>query len=158
MAPQVSVLADGDLLLRAALEIEMRKRGIAFTVGEVGEQLAVEHFTTTRGLPKLQHAPTGTKNVDALSRNGDSYSIKAIFKGKKTRTICPDTGDADKQLFEYLLIVRLSDSWALRSIHQLSWGGFLDVRSWDKRMNASYVPISSKALSRATVMFETSVG
>jgi len=155
---QVSALADSELLLlRAALEIEMRKRGVAFTVGEVGEQLVVEYFKTTRGLPKLQHAPTGTKNVDALSRNGDRYSIKTIFKGKKTGTIYPDAEDADKQLFEYLLIVRLSDSWALRSIHQLSWSGFLKVRSWDKRMNAWYVAISSKALSSATVMFEALV-
>lgn len=107
---QLTRFADDELLqLRASLEIEMRKRGIAFTVGAVGEQLAVEHFKETRGLPKLQHAPTGTKNVDALSRNGDRYSIKTIFKGKKTGTIYPDTENPNKQLFEYLLIVLLSD-------------------------------------------------
>jgi len=141
---------------RGRFKIEMRKRGIAFTVGEVGEQLAVEHFKKTRGLPKLQHAPTGTKNVDALSRNGDRYSIKTIFKGKKTGTIYPDAENADKHLFEYLLIVRLTDSWALQSIHQLSWAEFLRVRAWDKRMSAWYVPITSKALSVASVILEAS--
>lgn len=156
-ASQVSALDDDELLeLRAALEIEMRKRGIAFTVGEIGEQLAVEHFRATRGLPNLQHAPTGTKNVDALSRNGERFSIKTIFKSKKTGTIYPDPDDADKQLFEHLLIVRLSDRWELHSIHQLSWGEFLKVRSWDKRMNAWYVPISNKVLSGATVILDAS--
>lgn len=154
-AVQVSKFADDELLqLRAALDVEMRKRGIAFTVGENGERLAVEHFKATPGLPNLQHAPTGTKNVDALSRNGDRYSIKTICKGKKTGTIYPDAGDADKQLFEYLLIVRLSDSWTLQSIHQLTWKTFLEARSWDKRMNAWYVAISGRALADATIVFD----
>lgn len=153
----VSTLADDELLhLRAALDVEMRKRGIAFTVGEIGEQLAVEHFKATPSLPNLQHAPTGTKNVDALSRNGDRYSIKTICKGKKTGTIYPDAAHSDKQLFEYLLIVQLSESWALKSIHQLTWDAFLKVRSWDKRMNAWYVGISSRALADATVIFVAS--
>lgn len=153
----VSELADDDILrLRASLDVEMRKRGIAFSVGEMGEQLAVEYFKATSGLPNLQHAPTGTKNVDALSRNGDRYSIKTICKGKKTGTIYPDSENKDKQLFEYLLIVRLSDSWTLKSIHQLTWNTFLKVRSWDKRMNAWYVAISGRALADASVIFETS--
>lgn len=148
-------MVDGDLLLlRAHLDLEMRKRGIAFTVGEVGEQLAVEYFKATAGLPNLQHAPTGTKNVDALSRNGDRYSIKTICKGKKTGTVYPDAKDADKQLFEFLLIVQLSDLWTLKSIHQLTWDNFLKIRSWDKRMNAWYVGISSRALADATVVYD----
>ena len=69
-------MTDAELvLLRAGLDAEMRKRGIAFSVGGVGERLVIEHFQKTSGLPKLQAAPRGTKNVDALSRNGDRYSI-----------------------------------------------------------------------------------
>jgi hypothetical protein len=138
------------LLLRAALDTEMRKRKIAFSVGEIGELRAIEHFKVTPGLPNLQKAPAGTKNVDALSRNGDRYSIKTICKGKKTGTVYPDHDNPDKQLFEYLLIVQLTDSWGLKSIHQLSWNSFCDVRSWDKRMNAWYVAISGRTLSAAT--------
>jgi hypothetical protein len=33
------------LLLRAKLEFEMRRRKIAFSVGDVGERLVMEHFT-----------------------------------------------------------------------------------------------------------------
>jgi hypothetical protein len=153
----VSALPDDEILrLRASLDVEMRKRGIAFSVGEMGEKFAVEHFKTTPGLPSLQHAPTGTKNVDALSRNGDRFSIKTVCKGKKTGTIYPDSENADKQLFKYLLIVRLSESWTLESIHQLTWHAFKTVRSWDKRMNAWYVAISSRALAAATVVFTAS--
>jgi len=69
----------------------MRKRKLAFSVGEFGERLAIQYFQQTPGLPKLQPAPKGTKNVDALSRNGDRYSIKAICTAKKTGTVYPDT-------------------------------------------------------------------
>lgn len=143
------------LVLRASLDVEMRRRKIAFSVGEVGELLAVAHFKATAGLPNLQKAPTGTKNVDALSRNGDRYSIKTICKGKKTGTVYPDSDNPDKQLFEHLLIVHLTDSWSLKSIHQLSWNTFCGIRSWDKRMNAWYVAISSRTLTSATTIFDS---
>ena len=145
------------LLLRANLDMEMRKRKIAFSVGEIGELLAIEYFKSTSGFPNLQKAPTGTKNVDALSRNGDRYSIKTICKGKKTGTVYPDPENPNKQLFEYLLIVHLTDSWGVKSIHQLTWDVFCEVRSWDKRMNAWYVAISNRALSAATTIVDFSV-
>lgn len=141
------------LLLRADLRSEMRKRGIADSVGVVGEQLALDYFRNTPGLINLQLAPTGTKNVDALSRSGDRFSIKTLCEGSKTGTIYPDSDEPEKQLFENLLIVRLTPGWTMKSIHQLSWSQFLDVRSWDKRMNAWYVSISKRSLSVATEIF-----
>src|SRR2546428_9483914 len=124
---------DAFVFLRAGLDAEMGIRKMAFSVGGVGERLAIEYFRQTPGLPKLQLAPRGTKNVDALSRNGDRYSIKAHCSAKKTGTIYPDPRDRDKQLFEYLLIVKLGTDWALKSIHQLSWQQFTKIRSWDSR-------------------------
>ena len=135
----------------------MRKRGIADSVGAVGEQLAIEHFRKTPGLPKLQLAPRGTKNVDALSRNGDRFSIKTICEGSKTGTIYPESDDRDKQLFEHILIVKLSEDRSLGAIYQLTWNEFVKVRSWDKRMNAWYVAISARALGGATKVFSAPV-
>jgi hypothetical protein len=135
-SPLTEMSDDELVLLRAGLDAEMRKRGIAFSVGGVGERLVIDHFHKTAGLPKLQAAPRGTKNVDALSRNGDRYSIKTVCNAKKTGTIYPDPDDRDKQLFEYVLIVKLAEDWSLESIHQLPWSEFVKVRSWDKRMNA----------------------
>lgn len=152
--PELSTLKDEELLLlRAQLRSEMRKRGIADSVGVVGEQLVIEYFRITPNLVNLQLAPPGTKNVDALSRNGDRFSIKTICDGSKTGTIYPDPDDAQKQLFEYLLIVRLSSTWSITSIHQFSWSQFLEVRSWDKRMSAWYVGYSAVNLKRAMQIF-----
>lgn len=147
----VEAIADSDLVvLRAALEVEMKRRGIAFSIGDIGEHLVIKHFRETAGLPNLQSAPRGTKNVDALSRNGDRYSIKTIWNAKKTGTIYPDTVDSKKQLFERLLIVRLNDGLALSAVYEFSWEQFLVARRWDKRMSAWYVPCSGKAFITST--------
>ena len=144
----VNTLSDVELLrLRATLEIEMRKRGIAFSVGQIGESKVIDHFNSTPGLPNLLPAPVGTKNVDALSRNGDRYSIKTIWHAKKTSTIYPDPKDKKKQLFEFLLIAQLNDDLTLKSIHQFSWHDFTKVRSWDSRMSAWYVGCSNKNIN-----------
>lgn len=151
----LSTMSDDDLvLLRAGLDAEMRKRGIAFSVGGIGERLVIEHFKKTPGLHKLQAAPHGTKNVDALSRNGDRYSIKTVCNAKKTGTIYPDSDDKNKQLFEHILIVKLAEDWSLESIHQLAWDDFVKVRSWDKRMNAWYVAISQRTLGAAKLIYQ----
>ncbi len=149
-----NMLDEDLLLLRASLRAEMRKRGIADSVGAVGEQLAIEHFRKTPGLPKLQLAPRGTKNVDALSRNGDRYSIKTVCEGSKTGTIYPEPDDRDKQLFEHVLIVKLAEDWSLESIHQLTWADFVKVRSWDKRMNAWYVAFNKRRLTTGLAIFK----
>ena len=103
----ISAIPNEELVaLRAAVELEMRKRGIALSVGAVGEQLVIEHFRTNPGLPKLQDAPVGTKNVDALSRDGDRYSIKTVCNAKKTGTIYPDAEDREKQLRNVSMTLR----------------------------------------------------
>lgn len=159
MSANVSIewaaVTDIDLLrLRLAVDTELRNRGLAHSVGIAGERAAVEHYRKAASLPKLQHAPTGTKNVDALSREGDRYSIKTICNGKKTGTVYPDTVCPEKQLFEYLLVVHLSNDWLLKSIHQFTWDQFLAVRAWDKRMNAWYVGISARTLAIGSLIFD----
>jgi len=150
-----SMTNDELVLLRSRLDAEMRKRGLAFSVGEVGELLAIQHFINTPGLPNLQRAQRGTKNVDANSRRGERYSIKTICKAKKTGTIYPDSIDANKQLFEYLLIVRLNEAWLLMTIYQFTWPEFVQVRSWDVRMNAWYVGCSASTLRKAKLIYPT---
>ena len=122
-------------------------------LAKLGNCSPLNIFRKTPGLPKLQAAPRGTKNVDANSRRGERYSIKTICKAKKTGTIYPDSTDPDKQLFEYLLIVRLNEAWLLMRIYQFSWTEFLQVRSWDARMNAWYVGCSASTLGKAKLIF-----
>src|SRR6185437_193553 len=143
-------VADAELVrLRAAIEVEMRKRNIALTVGQMGEQLAIDYFNRTPGHPNLMPAPAGTTNVDALSRKGERYSIKTICNSKKTGTVYPDPDDKEKQLFEYLLVVKMNRDWTLDTIYEIDWKMFVVNRKWDKRMSAWYVGASKKTLASA---------
>ena len=150
----IAQLGDDELLaLRGELEKELRSRGVSFRVGEIGERLCIAHFNATPGLPNLQRGPIGAKNVDALSRDGDRYSIKTSMRTKKTGTIYPDDGDPGKQLFEHLVVVRLGEGYALDAIYRFSWQAFIEARAWDKRMNAWYVPLSERKLELAEAVF-----
>lgn len=140
--------------LRVQVDKELAKRGISFNVAMLGEKLCISYFNSKPGLPNLLQAPTGAKNVDALSRDGDRYSIKTFKKAKKTGTIYPDDRNHDKQLFEYLVAVHLNQDYELSAIYRYTWDGFLKVRAWDRRMNAWYVPLSSKKLKLAEMIFQ----
>ncbi|MDX8526994.1 hypothetical protein RFM68_21055 [Mesorhizobium sp. MSK_1335] len=144
-------LIDDFQLLRArsAVAAELKRRGLASNVGHMAELLAIAHYNGTPGLPNLQPAPTGTQNIDALSRKGDRYSIKGIMDARKTGTIYPDRDDPNKQLFEYLLIVIIDQEWQPLAIYEFDWKTFCEVRSWDRRMNAWYIGLSRRALERA---------
>lgn len=148
-----SLNADELIGLRIEIEREMHLRGIPFSVGEIGEKIAIDYFKSTPGLSNLVAAPPGAKNVDALSRNGERYSIKTIQRGHKTGTIYPDDQDPDKQLFEYLLIVKLHSDFTMDALYQFTWKQFLKVRSWDKRMNAWYVSLSKNSLDEGDCLF-----
>ena len=151
---ELNNLKDDELItLRVEVEREMRSRGLSYSVGEIGESVAIKFFKETPGLSNLNAAQHGTKNVDANSRNGERYSIKTIQKAKKTGTVYPDTQNPDRQLFEYLLIVKLSPDLSLEALYQFSWEQFLQVRAWDKRMNAWYVPVSKNRLQLGTCLY-----
>jgi hypothetical protein len=147
-------LSNDELLsLRLQVDGEMATRGLTLNVGQLGEILALRHFNRTSGLPNLIDAPKGAKNVDALSRDGDRYSIKTALKAKKTGTIYPDSKDKNKQLFEYLLVVLLTPEYQLNAIYRFSWEQFVKVRAWDIRMNAWYIPVSAKKLSQSEKIY-----
>ena len=150
-------LNDTELIrLRAALEGEMRKRKIALTIGQMGEQLAISFFNRTAGCPNLMPAPPGTANVDALSRRGERYSIKTVCNAKKTGTVYPDAENRDKQLFEYMLVVKMNKDWSLEAIFEFDWQTFQKNRSWDRRMNAWYIGASKKTLDLARKYIDAS--
>lgn len=154
----ISKLDDDSLIaLRCQVDVELENRGITFNVGELGEKFCVDHFNSTPGLSNLILAPTGAKNIDALSRDGDRYSIKTFKKAKKTGTIYPDDKDPDKQLFEFLILVGLDQKYQLQAMYRFTWNQFLDVRAWDKRMNAWYISLSSKNLKTAESIFNNTM-
>jgi len=152
-ADSLVAFSDIELLrLRAGVAAELKRRGLASNVGQVAESLAIGFYNSTPGCPVLQPAPTGTQNVDALSRRGHRFSIKGVLDARKTGTIYPDRDNRDKQLFEYLLIVRIDADWQLLALYEFDWKTFCEVRSWDSRMNAWYVGLAAKTLARATLL------
>jgi hypothetical protein len=74
-------------------------------VGDLGEYLALDTYNSGRGLPKLQQAPRGTKNVDAISRDGERYSIKTVKPPNRTTSAFwglqePESKAQDSKKFE----------------------------------------------------------
>src|SRR5437870_3940798 len=89
----LQLVSDNELIsLRARVETEMRRRNISFSVGDIGEQLVIDYFNATPGLPNLMRAPRGTKNVDALSRDGESIFDKNDLESKKDWNCLPRSG------------------------------------------------------------------
>ena len=67
--------------------LELKDRGVLRTkniVGELGEYFAIDYYNSNPKLPSLSIAPITVKNIDALSRNGEIYSIKTVSSRKGT--------------------------------------------------------------------------
>lgn len=126
-------------------------------VGEIGEYVAIEYYQNTRGLPKLQAAPPGTKNIDAISINGDRYSIKAttnsttgVFYGLNSK----DSNEEDTQRFEYVIIVIFDENMSLKQILELDWNTFIKHKKWHSRMSAWNLMITRKLVEDCKVVYK----
>lgn len=139
---------------------ELKQRGVVRTkniVGDLGEYLAMSHYSNTPGLPNLSPAATNTKNIDAISNAGDRYSIKSttrnttgVFYGLNP----PGTDSTDDKKFEYVLIVILNDDYKLKKIIELTWEQFLHLKRWHSRMLAWNLSINSKLSNIGKIVFE----
>jgi len=160
----VKDLNDGDLVGCYGVVVkELKSRKIITNkniTGELGEHLVINHYCNTPTLAKLQRAPTGTKNVDALSTQGDRYSIKTITS-KTTGSFYdlePKGSDKeDKQVFEFLIIAILDENFVLSKILELNWEDFIFFKSWNKRMKNWNVVVTKKLLSDVKVVFDNSL-
>jgi len=137
---------------------ELKDREVIRTnnlVGDLGEYIAVEHFNNNSTLPNLIFAPAGTRNIDALSRNGERYSIKATttnLTGIVYDMNQPDSEDDQSQKFEYMLIVQLSKSYKLKRIIQLEWNLFLKYKKWHSTMRGWNISITKTLLKESKVI------
>lgn len=141
----------------------LKQRGILRTnnvIGELGEYLAIEHFSKTPGLPKLQAAPVGTENIDAISRHGDRYSIKStsgnttgVFYGLQPK----GSAATDPQKFEYVLICKFDENCALEAIYQITWEQFQKHKRWHSRMQAWNLTLSKSLISDSVVIYKSSI-
>ena len=126
-------------------------------IGDVGEYIAISHYCSTKGLPNLQRTRTSTKNIDAVSQDGERYSIKS------TSTTATGTfwglnplrsEKKDKQRFEYVIVVIFDKNYTLKKMIETNWEQFLKLKRWHSRMNAWYIPVTSKLEKMGKIVYQ----
>lgn len=156
----ICTLSDNDLIHAYGTVIdELKQRKIIRSknvVGDLGEYLAIKHYCETKGLPKLQPAPPSTKNIDAISVDGDRYSIKSttgtatsVFYGLNP----PGSEEPDQQKFDYLIVVVFDSNVRLKRINELTWEQFLQYKRWHSRMGAWSLTISKEMLENTRTIY-----
>lgn len=138
---------------------ELKKRKIIRTknvTGDLAEYLAIQYYCKTPGLPNLQAAPIGTQNIDAISRAGDRYSIKAV-SGSVTGTFhglspkgAPNT---DSPKFEYVIICKFDDEYHLEAIYELTWDAFLKHKKWHNTMKAWNISLTRNVIADSKLIY-----
>jgi len=139
---------------------ELKNREVIRTsnlVGDLGEYIAIEYFNNNPSLPNLVFAPAGTRNIDALSRNGERYSIKATTT-KLTGVVYdlnpPESMENQIQKFEFMLIVQMSKSYQLKRIIQINWNQFLKFKKWHSTMKAWNISVTKNLINEATLLLD----
>ena len=155
-------LGDEDIWDVYAVAIDLlKKRGLVRTkniTGERGEFLAIETYSKIAGLPKLQAAPEGTQNVDAISRKGDRYSIKTITFPNSLTGVFYGLGeqndtDVPEKKFEYVIIVIIDEGLHLKTILEINWNQFLRFRKWHKTMRGWNISVTKELVAVAQVIY-----
>ena len=134
---------------------EIRSKNIT---GDRGEQLAINYYGSTKGLPKLQMAPPSTKNIDAISTQGDRYSIKTISFPNKTTEVFHGYGTPDEPIrdkkFEYLIVV-VVHNYQTKLIIEITWEDFYGLKRWHSTMAAFNISLTKAVLEKAKIIYES---
>lgn len=126
----------------------------------MGEYIVVDYYTKTRGLPKLQFDPPSTKNIDAISVNGERYSIKCIttnttgaFYGiEKVADI-----NSIKPLFEYAVIIKLDENYQPEFILELDWEAFFKHKHWHSKIGAYNLLMTNALIENGKIIYKKAV-
>jgi hypothetical protein len=142
--------------------IHLKIRGVIRSknlLGDLAEFLVIDHYGKTPNLPNLQPAPTGTQNVDALSRKGERYSIKAT-SGNLTGSFwglnAPGDPTPDPKKFEYLIVACFDNNFRLKKILQATWEVFIENKSWNKTMRCWKITTTKKFIHSCEVVYQDS--
>ena len=137
---------------------ELKRREVIRTnnlVGDLGEYLAIEFYNNQSSLPNLQAAPAGTKNIDAISREGKRYSIKSTttsLTGVVYDLNEPDSTEPESQKFEFMIVVQFSKTFELLRVIELDWEIFLQFKRWHKTMRGWNINITKDLLNQSNVL------
>jgi hypothetical protein len=144
----------GELLSKMREDELIRSKNVT---GDLGEYIVIDYYTKTKGLPKLQFAPPSTKNIDAISVNGERYSIKCTT----TNTAGAFYGinkDADiasiKPLFEYVVVIKLDKNYQPEFILELNWETFFKHKHWHSRIGAYNLVITNSLIVDGKMVYK----
>lgn len=140
---------------------ELRNRGVLRTknvVGELGYYYVIDCYSKAANLPTLNALPVGTKNVNAISTNGQRYCIKSmsgIVSGAFFGLPEKNSTSKDPVLFEYLVLCKLSDNYELEGIYELTWEQFSQHKKWNSRMKAWNITLTQAVISVSKIIYES---
>lgn len=141
----------GELLSKMREDKLIRSKNVT---GDLGEYIVVDYYTKTKGLPKLQFAPLSTKNIDAISVNGERYSIKCITTNT-TGAFYGIEKDTDiKPLFEYVVIIKLDKNYQPEFILELDWEAFFEHKHWHSRIGAYNLLVTNSLIEDGKIIYK----
>lgn len=139
---------------------EMKKQNLIRSknvVGDLGEYIVVEYYKNTKGLPKLQFVPPSTKNIDAISINGERYSIKCATTNTTGAfyEIDKDSLISDiRPLFEYVVIIKLKEDFTPQLILEVDWDTFFKHKHWHSRIGAHNLIIGKSLIEDSKIIYQ----
>lgn len=145
----------GDILNEMKSQNLIRSKNVT---GDLGEFIVIDYYSKTKGLPKLQFAPPSTKNIDAISINGERYSIKctttnttgAFFGIEKDCSV-----NDLKPIFEYVVIIKLNDNFTPKLIIEVDWETFFKHKHWHSRMNAYTLTLGKALIEDSKIIYQS---
>ena len=144
----------GELLSKMREDELIRSKNVT---GDLGEYIVIDYYTKTKGLPKLQFAPPSTKNIDAISVNGERYSNKCTTTNT-TGAFYGINKDADiasiKPLFEYVVVIKLDKNYQPEFILELNWETFFKHKHWHSRIGAYNLVITNSLIVDGKMVYK----
>ena len=144
----------GELLSKMREDELIRSKNVT---RDLGEYIVIDYYTKTKGLPKLQFAPPSTKNIDAISVNGERYSIKCTTTNT-TGAFYGINKDADiasiKPLFEYVVVIKLDKNYQPEFILELNWETFFKHKHWHSRIGAYNLVITNSLIVDGKMVYK----
>jgi hypothetical protein len=146
-------ISDDEVIMGfAALMQAMLARGIVRTkniTGDLGERYAESIYRQRTDLPTIRLTNTNASNVDAISEAGTRYSIKAASPDSTKTSAFHLTQDCSKddRAFDMLIVVKVDHSLQPIGVYEFTWNQFWELKQWNVRQKAWFLPLSQKVLS-----------
>ena len=142
------------------LLITLKERQIIRTnnlVGDLGEFIAINYYSSRHDLPNLVLADTNETAFDAYQQ--DNQNIKFAIKSTSTNMTGifwglehKDSEVIDGQIFDFVIIVKFGANYQLEHIYQIDWQTFLDVKTWHSTTKAWKINLTNNLRERATTI------